>query len=40
MFHQMQENIQEQTRKMFTGFQFPAQPAGQEAADKAGEKKK
>ena len=23
MFHQMQENIQEQTKKMFTGFQFP-----------------
>jgi polyhydroxyalkanoate synthesis repressor PhaR len=41
MFQQMQESIQEQTRKMFTGFQFPAQPAaGQEAADKAAEKKK
>jgi polyhydroxyalkanoate synthesis repressor PhaR len=40
MFHQMQENIQEQTRKMFTGFQFPAQPAGQEAPEKAAEKKK
>jgi polyhydroxyalkanoate synthesis repressor PhaR len=41
MFHQMQENIQEQTRKMFTGFQFPGQPAaGQDASDKAGEKKK
>jgi len=25
MFHQMQENIQEQTRKMLGGFQFPGQ---------------
>lgn len=33
MFQQMQENIQEQTRKMFTGFQFP-QPTGHEAAEK------
>jgi polyhydroxyalkanoate synthesis repressor PhaR len=24
MFQQMQENMQEQTRKLFTGFQFPA----------------
>jgi polyhydroxyalkanoate synthesis repressor PhaR len=40
MFHQMQENIQEQTRKMFTGFQFPGQPGAQDVADKASEKKK
>jgi polyhydroxyalkanoate synthesis repressor PhaR len=41
MFQQMQENIQAQTQKMFTGFQFPGQPAaGQDASDKAGEKKK
>ncbi|MEW6164921.1 MAG: polyhydroxyalkanoate synthesis repressor PhaR [Pseudomonadota bacterium] len=33
MFQQMQDNIQEQTKKMFTGFQFP-QPTGQEAAEK------
>ena len=26
MFHQMQENIQEQTRKMLGGFQFPHPP--------------
>jgi polyhydroxyalkanoate synthesis repressor PhaR len=38
MFHQMQENIQEQTRKMLTGVKFP--PAGQEAPEKAAEKKK
>ncbi len=36
MFQQMQDNIQEQTRKMFGGFQFPAPPAN----DRAGEKKK
>ncbi len=36
MFHQMQESIQEQTRKVFTGFQLP----GQEAPEKAVEKKK
>lgn len=40
MFHQMQESIQEQTRKMFTGFQFPGQPAAQEPPAKAAEKKK
>jgi len=42
MFHQMQESLQEQTRKMFTGFQFPGQPgqAAQETPDKSGEKKK
>lgn len=40
MFQQMQENIQEQTRKMFTGFPFPdpnapsAPQAGQKPADK------
>jgi polyhydroxyalkanoate synthesis repressor PhaR len=34
MFHQMQENIQEQTKKMFTGFKFPHQP------EEAPEKKK
>ena len=33
MFHQMQENIQEQTRKMLGGFQFPHAP-GQDAAEK------
>ncbi len=37
MFHQMQENIQEQTKKMFTGFQFPHQP---ENTHEAPEKKK
>ena len=36
MFHQMQENIQEQTRKMLGGFQFP-HPPGQDAS---GDKKK
>ena len=36
MFHQMQESLQEQTRKMFTGFQLP----GQEAPEKTVEKKK
>jgi polyhydroxyalkanoate synthesis repressor PhaR len=40
MFQQMQESIQEQTRKMFTGFQFPGQPAGQEELEKADEKTK
>lgn len=34
MFQQMQENIQAQTRKMFTGFQFPGQPADQDAPEK------
>ena len=33
MFHQMQENIQEQTRKMLGGFQFPHVP-GQEPPDR------
>ena len=37
MFQQMQENMQEQTRKLFTGFQFPAY--GQAPADKPTEKK-
>jgi len=40
MFHQMQENIQEQTRKMLAGVKLPAQPPGQEAPEKAAEKKK
>jgi polyhydroxyalkanoate synthesis repressor PhaR len=40
MFHQMQENIQEQTRKMFTGFQFPGQPAVPASPEKGSEKKK
>lgn len=40
MFHQMQESIQEQTRKMFNGFQFPGQSATQEMPEKAPEKKK
>ncbi len=38
MFHQMQDSIQEQTRKMFTGFQFPQAAAPE--ADKPAEKKK
>ena len=31
MFQQMQDSMQEQTRKLFTGFQFPGypRPAGQ-----------
>ena len=37
MFQQMQDNMQEQTRKLFSGFQFPGYPSG--SADKAGEKK-
>jgi polyhydroxyalkanoate synthesis repressor PhaR len=36
MFHQMQENIQEQTRKMFAGFPLPPQ----EIPEKTVEKKK
>ena len=40
MFHQMQENIQEQTRKMLAGVKLPVQPAGQEPPEKAAEKKK
>jgi polyhydroxyalkanoate synthesis repressor PhaR len=35
MFQQMQDNMQEQTRKLFTGFQMPGYPH----ADKAAEKK-
>jgi polyhydroxyalkanoate synthesis repressor PhaR len=34
MFHQMQESIQEQTKKMFSGFQFPGQPAAPEKVEK------
>ncbi len=37
MFQQMQESMQEQTRKLFAGFQFPGFPQG--ASDKAAEKK-
>lgn len=37
MFQQMQESVQTQTRKMFTGFQIPGQPG---AAEQSGEKKK
>ena len=33
MFQQMQENIQEQTKKMFSGFQVP-HPPGSEAGEK------
>ncbi len=40
MFHQMQENIQEQTRKMLAGVKLPVQPPGQEAPEKTAEKKK
>jgi polyhydroxyalkanoate synthesis repressor PhaR len=40
MFQQMQENIQEQTRKMLSGFQFPGQANPGEAASKSAEKKK
>ena len=40
MFQQMQDSIQEQTRKMFAGFPFPPQPAGQPAQEKTAEKKK
>jgi polyhydroxyalkanoate synthesis repressor PhaR len=32
MFQQIQDNMQEQTRKLFTGFQFPGYPAGHEKA--------
>jgi hypothetical protein len=32
MFQQIQDNMQEQTRKLFTGFQFPAPAPGQEKA--------
>jgi len=37
MFQQIQDNMQEQTRKLFSGFQFPAYPAA--AQEKATEKK-
>jgi polyhydroxyalkanoate synthesis repressor PhaR len=40
MFQQMQDSIQDQTRKMFAGFPFPAQAAGQPGQEKAAEKKK
>ena len=40
MFQQMQNSIQEQTRKMFTGFKFPDQPATPAAPEKSGEKTK
>jgi polyhydroxyalkanoate synthesis repressor PhaR len=40
VFQQMQENIQEQTRKMLAGLQFPGQPAAAEAPAKAADKKK
>jgi polyhydroxyalkanoate synthesis repressor PhaR len=41
MFQQMQDNMQEQTRKLFTGFQFPGYTgSGQDkASDKASDKK-
>jgi len=37
MFQQMQDSMQEQTRKLFAGFQFPGYPQG--SVDKAGDKK-
>ncbi len=40
MFQQMQESVQEQTRKVFTGFQIPSHFGAQETPDKAAEKKK
>ncbi len=40
MFQQMQDNMQEQTRKMFSGFKLPAQPATPAASEKVAEKKK
>ncbi|MDO9243251.1 MAG: polyhydroxyalkanoate synthesis repressor PhaR [Rhodocyclaceae bacterium] len=39
MFQQMQESVQEQTRKMMSGFQFPNRPGGQATPGKADEKK-
>jgi len=36
MFQQIQDNMQEQTRKLFAGFQYPGYPAGQ---DKTTDKK-
>jgi polyhydroxyalkanoate synthesis repressor PhaR len=41
MFQQMQDNMQEQTRKLFSGFQMPAGYTSSDAqqADKPGEKK-
>jgi polyhydroxyalkanoate synthesis regulator protein len=38
MFQQMQENMQEQSRKMFSGLQFPNFGAGPQS-EKTGEKK-
>jgi polyhydroxyalkanoate synthesis repressor PhaR len=40
MFQQMQESVQDQTRKMFSGFQFPPSVPGQDAPGNADEKKK
>ena len=37
MFQQMQDSMQEQTRKLFSGFQFPGYPHG--PAEKASDKK-
>ncbi|MBK6676456.1 MAG: polyhydroxyalkanoate synthesis repressor PhaR [Rhodocyclaceae bacterium] len=37
MFQQMQDSMQEQTRKLFSGFQFPGYPQG--SAEKPAEKK-
>lgn len=34
MFQQMQENIQEQTKKMFSGYQFPAPSAAEKTEKK------
>ncbi|MDP2195144.1 MAG: polyhydroxyalkanoate synthesis repressor PhaR [Rhodocyclaceae bacterium] len=39
MFQQMQESVQEQTRKMMSGFQFPNRPGGQATPGKADETK-
>ncbi len=40
MFQQMQENIQEQTRNLFTGFTFPnVTPPGGNSDSKSGDKK-
>ena len=33
VFQQMQDNMQEQTRKMFSGFQFPGFPAGEDKTE-------
>jgi hypothetical protein len=37
MFQQMQDNMQEQTRKLFSGFQFPGYVQG--SAEKTADKK-